>query len=111
MPQGQTRELCLRNEKEQQRVVKGRSSEPPARWVVGWFGGISTRPFQLERVPGGGRWSLGFFCMDPLKDTPVNQFVYELELLQNEFQIEDRIEAATEAFLANGQLGERAPRV
>lgn len=27
MSQGQTRELCLRNEKEQQRVVEGRSSE------------------------------------------------------------------------------------
>lgn len=45
------------------------------------------------------------------KDSPVDQFVYELELLHHEFQIEDRIEEATEALLAEGQLGERAPRI
>jgi hypothetical protein len=45
------------------------------------------------------------------KDAPVNQFVYELELLQNEFQLEDHIEEATEELLRKGQPGERAPRI
>ena len=44
------------------------------------------------------------------KDSPDNLFVYKLELLQNEFKIEDRIEEATEGLLTKGQLGERAPR-
>jgi hypothetical protein len=55
--------------------------------------------------------SIDVYRMNLPKDSPVNQFVYELELLQNEFQIEDSIEEATEALLAKGELGKRAPRI
>jgi hypothetical protein len=49
--------------------------------------------------------------MQPEKDPPVNQFAYGLKLLQNEYEIEDSVERATERLLAEGQLGERAPRL
>jgi hypothetical protein len=49
--------------------------------------------------------------MEPQKESPVNQFAYELKLLQNEYEIEDSVEQTTEGLLANGQLGERAPRL
>jgi hypothetical protein len=49
--------------------------------------------------------------MDPPQDTPDNRFVYELELLLNEFQIEDQIEDTTEKLLKDGRLGERAVRI
>jgi hypothetical protein len=49
--------------------------------------------------------------MQPKQDPPVNQFVYGLKLLQNEFEIEDSVEQTTDGLLAKGQLGERAPRL
>ncbi len=39
------------------------------------------------------------------------EYVYGLELLKNEFQIEDNIEQTTDFLLSNGQLGERAPQI
>lgn len=40
-----------------------------------------------------------------------DEFVYGSKLLRNEFDIEDRIEQMTDALLAQGQLGKRAPQI